>query len=57
MNDDKVYVSSILVNVKDAQIGSRKTITWTKIIIVKEARVGKGMHWKWDVILEAKKSN
>jgi hypothetical protein len=34
----------ILVNVKDAQIGSHKTITWIKIIMEREARVGKGIH-------------
>ncbi len=41
MNDDKVHVSVTLVNVKDVQIGSHKTTTWTKIIIEKGGKNGK----------------
>ncbi len=57
MNDDKVFVGLILMNVKDGQIGSQKNNYLDKKNREREVWMGKGMHWERDVALEVENSN
>jgi hypothetical protein len=43
-NDDNVYIDLTLVSVKEVQVNLPKTITWTKKIKERVARVGKGLY-------------
>jgi hypothetical protein len=58
MNDDKVLVSLILVNVKDVKTSLQKSITWTKKSRKwrqewEKAYIESGMwHWKLKILVK-----
>lgn len=56
MNDDKIFVGLTFVNVNMFKLVCKKKNLGEKIK-EREVRMGKCMHWKWDVALKVKNFN